>query len=245
MKNPVLETETDCDEICSCAELPVLFIGESGTGKTHSAQNIHCESQRHEGPFLPLNCAGISETLAESTLFGCVEGAFTGAKNSQGYFATASNGTIFLDEVGELSLSTQAKLLQVLSEGIYMRVGSSTVRKSSARVICATNKDLKVAVEKGDFRSDLYYRISVLPIHLKPLRERRHEIPTLAMNFLIKQENEQRRKTLEIHAMRFLISCDWPGNIRQLFSCLELASALSRTSVIEKEDVMIAYKMTC
>ena len=240
MKNLTLAT-TECSvSSFFTASSPVLFIGESGTGKTHSAQNIHCESARHLEPFLHLNCAGISESLAESTLFGSVEGAFTGAKNTTGYFGTASNGTIFLDEVGELSLSTQAKLLQVMSEGIYMRVGSSTARKSSARVICATNVDLKGAVARGDFRSDLYYRISVFPIHLKPLRERRCEIPNLALSFVHKHKKE-----LDIHAIRYLIAQDWPGNIRQLFSCLEISCSLSKNSVISKNEVIMAYKISC
>ncbi|MCR5699267.1 MAG: sigma 54-interacting transcriptional regulator [Treponemataceae bacterium] len=220
--------------------LPLLFIGESGTGKTHSAQAVHCRSMMKQGPFMPLNCAGISETLAESTLFGCVEGAFTGAKTHRGYFSEANNGTIFLDEVGELSLTTQAKLLQVLSEGIFMRLGSTSICKSHARVICATNIDLKIAVEKGRFREDLYHRISVMPIHLKPLRERRHEIPGLVMDYL-----HSRKKSVDVHAMRFLVSEEWLGNIRQLFSCLEIACYLSEKDVLDKETVQYAYRISC
>lgn len=220
--------------------LPLLFIGESGTGKTHSARAVHCCSMMKQGPFMPLNCAGISESLAESTLFGCVEGAFTGAKTQKGYFSEACNGTIFLDEVSELSLATQAKLLQVLSEGIYMKLGSTSICRSHARVICATNTDLKNAVNKGMFREDLYHRISVMPIHLKPLRERRHEIPRLAMQYL-----RSRNKTVDIHAMRFLVSEDWLGNIRQLFSCLEIACYLSEKEVLDKETVQYAYRISC
>ncbi|MCR4789700.1 MAG: sigma 54-interacting transcriptional regulator [Treponemataceae bacterium] len=237
MKTP--HKKQDDDDI-SCfypSQMPLLFTGESGTGKTHSASSVHCDYKESQAPFLPLNCAGISETLAESTLFGCTEGAYTGAKSQVGYFGRAANGTIFLDEVGELSLATQAKLLQVISEGIYMRLGSSVIRKSNARVICASNSDLKKKVAEGSFRADLYYRISAMPVHIKPLRERKSEIPKLALQYL-----RQINHSMDKNCLGFLITQPWPGNIRQLNHCLEVAAGLAKNNPISLDNLRQAYK---
>ena len=221
------------------SDLPILILGETGTGKTHLAMDIHSKSKVCDGKFLHINCAGISPDLAESQLFGCVEGAYTGAKSSAGAFEEAKNGTIFLDEITELSLGTQAKLLQVLSEKTYMRLGSNKVHKSNARVICATNEDLAKLVKKGKFRKDLYFRILTFVIRMMPLRERVSEIPQLVLEMLDKKHMKIRKE-----ALLFLMDQEWEGNIRQLENCINFVMCMSDSDVVELIDVERAYEAT-
>src|SRR5215813_2823810 len=207
----------------------VLITGESGTGKELVARAIHENSQRSQAPFITINCGAFPETLLESELFGYMKGAFTGAnENRQGLFQAAHGGTLFMDEIGNMSLTMQVKLYRVLQEGKVRPLGSTEEIDVDVRVIAATNKDLEKAIAGGEFREDLYYRLSVIPIHVPALRERREDIPLLARHFL-----ERFRKTMEkpIHgispeAMTLLESYDWPGNVRELENTIERAVAL-------------------
>lgn len=214
------------------SNLPLLFTGESGTGKTFTAKMVHNLSHRKHKPFVAINCGAIPESIAESELFGSVNGAFTGATTREGLFETANGGTIFLDEVGELSLNLQTKLLKFLDEGIFTRVGSTKEIKSDVRIICATNVNLQEKVKRGEFREDLYFRISVVPLYIKPLRERKHEIP-----FLVKDYLSRFNKTLTGKALNLILQNQWKGNIRQLFSCLDRACVLSENSVISEIEI--------
>ena len=207
----------------------VLITGETGTGKELVARAIHENSSRKEEPFITLNCGAFPETLLESELFGYVKGAFTGAnENRQGLFRAANGGTLFLDEIGNMGLPMQVKLFRVLQEGKVRPVGSSEEFEVDVRVIAATNKDLDKAIAAGEFREDLYYRLSVIPIQLPPLSDRREDIPLLARTFL-----ERFRKTMEKpiegiapQAMALLESYDWPGNVRELENTMERSVAL-------------------
>lgn len=212
------KTVSDCDST-------VLITGESGTGKEIFAQSIHNNSSRKEMPFIAVNCGAIPSNLIEAELFGYEEGAFTGAKKSGniGKFEAADGGTIFLDEIGEMSLEMQVRLLRVIEEGVISRIGSSNQIPVNFRIIAATNKDLSVEVRRGNFRKDLYYRINVIPIYLPALRERKADIPILIdyyMNKICKKSNKEKQiinKTL----MGKLIEYDWPGNIRELQNIIE------------------------
>lgn len=203
----------------------VLITGESGTGKEIFAQSIHNNSSRKDMPFIAVNCGAIPSNLIEAELFGYEEGAFTGAKKSGniGKFEAADGGTIFLDEIGEMSLEMQVRLLRVIEEGVISRIGSSNQIPVNFRIIAATNKDLSVEVRRGNFRKDLYYRINVIPIYLPALRERKADIPILIdyyMNKICKKSNKEKQiinKTL----MGKLIEYDWPGNIRELQNIIE------------------------
>jgi len=207
----------------------VLIRGETGTGKELIANAIHYNSPRARNALVKLNCAALPENLLESELFGHERGAFTGAVEARkGRFEQAHGGTIFLDEIGEVSPAFQAKLLRILQEGEFERVGGSKTIKVDVRVIAATHRDLETAVEMGDFREDLFYRLNVMPLFLPPLRERIEDIPEIARHLLGKIGNEQRRKlTLTDMAQRRLASHDWPGNVRELENCLERAAVLS------------------
>jgi two-component system, NtrC family, response regulator PilR len=213
----------------------VLITGETGTGKELVARAIHENSSRKDEPFITLNCGAFPETLLESELFGYVKGAFTGAnENRQGLFRAANGGTLFLDEIGNMSLPMQVKLFRVLQEGKVRPVGSSEEFEVDVRVIAATNKDLDKAIAAGEFREDLYYRLSVIPIQLPALSERREDIPLLARAFL-----ERFRKTMEKpiegispQAMALLESYDWPGNVRELENTLERSVALETGNII-------------
>lgn len=208
--------------------LTVLLQGESGTGKELAAKAIHEASGSREGPFISLNCAALPENLVESELFGHERGAFTGASQTRkGRFELADGGTLFLDEVGELSLPVQAKLLRVLQEHTFERVGGMHTLKASARVICATNRDLEQMVADGTFRRDLFYRLNVFPICLPPLRERLEDIPPLAEHFLRRQRlDEGAKPRLSMAAMDILQRHSWPGNIRELQNVMERAVLL-------------------
>ena len=206
----------------------VLLRGESGTGKEAIARAIHHYSLRRDGPFITVNCAALSETLLESELFGHEKGAFTGAAGERkGRFELAHGGTLFLDEIGDISAGFQAKLLRVLQEREFERVGGTRRVKVDVRLICATNRDLEKMVQRGEYRADLYYRINVVSIFLPPLRERRRDIPLLAEHF-IERFNRENRRQLKVtpEAMEVLASCYWPGNVRELENCIERAATM-------------------
>jgi Nif-specific regulatory protein len=218
--------------------LPVLLCGESGTGKELFARAIHEYSPRKSQPYIRLNCAALSETVLESELFGHERGAFTGAVGlRKGRFEMADGGTLFLDEIGEISPAFQAKLLRVLQEGEFERVGGNRTIKVDVRLVAATNRNLEAAVLAGDFRSDLYYRISVVPIFLPPLRERPEDVGLLAREFLRRFNKEHGLSlTLSQRATDVLSSCDFPGNVRELESCIRRTAALAKSSIIVAED---------
>lgn len=213
----------------------VLIRGETGTGKELIANAIHYNSPRARNAIVKLNCAALPENLLESELFGHERGAFTGAVEARkGRFEQANGGTLFLDEIGEVSAAFQAKLLRVLQEGEFERVGGSKTIKVDVRIIAATHRDLETAVEMGDFREDLFYRLNVMPLFLPPLRERIEDIPEIARHLLGKIGADQKRKlTLTDMANRRLASHDWPGNVRELENCLERAAVLSEDGQID------------
>jgi two-component system response regulator HydG len=217
----------------------VLISGESGTGKELVARAIHAGSRRGDKPYVPVNCAAITETLLESELFGHARGAFTGAVRARrGLFEEASGGTLFIDEIGETSLGFQAKLLRALQEGEIRRVGESLPVKVDVRVIAATNQDLKRAIAERRFREDLFYRLNVVPLRIPPLRERREDVPPLAAHFLERYNRRcGARKELSPEALARLLEHGWPGNVRELENMVEQAAALSPGLVIRAADV--------
>ncbi len=216
----------------------VLITGESGTGKELVARAIHLSSEHDEGPFIAINCAALVETLLESDMFGHEKGSFTGAVNKQiGKFALANNGTIFLDEVGELSLSMQAKLLRVLQEKEFIPVGGKTTQTSNARIIAATNIDFNEQINNGHFREDLFYRLQVVNIHIPPLRERREDIFDLVQSLLGRANKEMKKNVNRVSAdvMQALQNYNWPGNIRELENILIKSVALSPRDCITSD----------
>ncbi len=217
----------------------VLLLGESGTGKTLTARIIHELSERHARPFIKVNCAALPETLLESELFGHEKGAFTGATAPKpGRFEEAHEGTIFLDEIGELTLSVQAKLLRVIQEKEFERLGSAKTRKVDVRIIAATNKDLSEEVRRGLFREDLYYRLNVFPIRVPALRERPEDIPALLNHFLETMEKEySRRLILTPQALDMLIRYSWPGNVREMENLVERLSIMVEGEQIDVGDI--------
>ena len=211
------------------SEATVLITGESGTGKELIARSLHFNSPRREKPLVVVNCAAITETLLESELFGHEKGSFTGAdKRREGRFMQADHGTIFLDEIGEMSSTMQAKLLRVLQEREIQRVGGDETLKVDVRIVAATNRDLESDVAKGRFREDLFYRLNVMPLNVPPLRERREDIPLLAQHFLKKFTDKNRKavKGFIPLAMDMLVNYDWPGNVRELENAIERAVIL-------------------
>ncbi len=217
----------------------ILLRGESGTGKEVIARSIHFLSSRKDKPFIKVNCAALTETLLESELFGHEKGAFTGAlQERKGRFEQANGGTLFLDEIGDVSPAFQVKLLRVLQEREFERVGGNKTIKVDVRLICATNRNLEDAVSKGEFRADLYFRINVISISLPPLRERRDDIPLLVENILARFNRENAAKIgITPEAMRVLVNCHWPGNVRELENCVERFATMSRSNVIREVDV--------
>ncbi len=215
----------------AASTIPVLIEGETGTGKEMVARGIHMASARSEGPFVAINCASLPETLLESELFGHRRGAFTGAvRDNPGLFRAANGGIIFLDEISDMPLSMQAKLLRVLEEEEVVAVGDTFPRKVDVRVLSATNRDLKAEVERGNFRQDLYYRVAVFPIRLPSLRQRREDIPVLAAHFLsgAAERHHKRIEGFAPETMEILTRYDWPGNVRELRNEIERAVALAR-----------------
>ncbi|HEX2639848.1 MAG TPA: sigma-54 dependent transcriptional regulator, partial [Pyrinomonadaceae bacterium] len=220
----------------------VLITGETGTGKELVARAIHRGSARANENFLAVNCAAVSEQLLESELFGHEKGAFTGAdRPRQGLFEAAHHGTLFLDEAGEMSLGLQAKLLRVLTNGQFLRVGATVTRTVDVRVIVATHRDLQERVRDGSFREDLYYRIAVVPIHLPPLRERREDISTLVESLIsqITRDLKVKPKTISAEALEKLKGYDFPGNIRELRNLLERACILALGDEILATDLVL------
>ena len=218
---------------------PVLILGESGTGKELVAHTIHAYGPNAAKPFLPVDCGSLVPTLIESELFGYVKGAFTGANRSKdGLLVSAEGGTVFLDEIGELSLDLQAKLLRALQEKEVRPVGSTHRIPIKARIVAATNRDLAAMVEKGTFRKDLFYRLNVVNLRLPSLRDRREDIPLLAAHFLDRISREHGRKfTLSDEALRTMMLHDWPGNVRELENSVERACALSSGPVLHLGDL--------
>ena len=221
------------------SEATVLITGESGTGKEVVARAIHQSSPRSNGPFIAVNCGALPSELLESELFGHVRGAFTGAvRDRKGRFELASHGTLFLDEIGDLNPQLQVKLLRVLQERQFERVGESVTRTARARIISATNVDLRVALRQGRMREDLYYRLCVVPIEVPPLRERKEDISPLVKHFLNRvtaQHGFIRR--ISPQAMRFLLEYSWPGNVRELANVIEYAVAVAKMETILPEDL--------
>jgi Nif-specific regulatory protein len=217
----------------------VLLRGESGTGKEVIARSIHYLSPRKDAPFIKVNCAALSETLLESELFGHEKGSFTGAtQERKGRFEMAQGGTLFLDELGEISPSFQTKLLRVLQEREFERVGGNKSIKVDVRLIAATNRNMEEDVAKGTFRADLYYRVNVVSIFLPPLRERREDIPLLVEHFLDKFNKENARKLcISPEALEVMLKCNWPGNVRELENCVERTATMTRANAIQDVDL--------
>lgn len=218
----------------------VLVTGDSGVGKELIADALHNLSNRKQKPFIKVHCAALSESLLESELFGHERGSFTGAVGrKRGRFELAHTGTIFLDEIGEINPSVQIKILRVLQEKEFERVGGEETLEVDVRVISATNKDLKAEIENGTFREDLYYRLNVVNIHIPPLRDRKEDIPLLAAAFVkeFAQENEKQVEGIDPKARSLLYSYSWPGNVRELRNCLESAVVMSKGNVITSDDL--------
>jgi two-component system response regulator HydG len=218
---------------------PVLILGESGTGKELVARSIHYCGPRKNKPFVPVDCSGLVPTLIESELFGHVKGAFTGAQQSRpGLLETAHGGTVFLDEIGELPVDLQAKLLRALQEREIRPVGATDRIRIDVRVVAATNRDLEVAIRNGTFRQDLYFRLNVVQLKLPPLRERKGDIPLLVNAFLDKFSDPQKPpRTISEDAMRRLMAYDWPGNVRELENAIERAMALGSGPILHLGDL--------
>src|SRR6201995_4880522 len=218
---------------------PVLILGESGVGKELVARSIHSNGPNADKPFVPIDCGSLVPTLMESELFGYVKGAFTGANRSkEGLLASAEGGTVFLDEIGELPLDLQAKLLRALQEKEVRPVGSTVAKPISGRVLAATNRDLAGMVERGSFRKDLYFRLNVVNLRIPPLRNRREDIAALAMHFLERMEKETGVvRTFSDSTLRVMSEYDWPGNVRELENAIERACALSSGPILHMGDL--------
>ena len=222
-------------ETVATTDSTVLISGESGTGKEVLARYIHTLSPRSEGPFLSINCGALPESLLESELFGHVKGSFTGAvRDKDGLLVAAAGGTFFLDEIGEMSASTQVKLLRAIQEREVIPVGSTQAVPVDVRIVAATNRDLEEEIARGSFRSDLYYRLNVIQLHLPPLRDRREDIPLLADHFLARANAESggEERSLTPETLQVLAEYDWPGNVRELENALERAVVVSSSSRI-------------
>ncbi len=223
----------------------ILITGETGTGKELVAHAIHHNSNRKNSPFVVMNCSALPETLLETELFGHEEGAFTGAiKQRTGKFEHADKGTVFFDEMSNLPLSMQAKLLRLLQEKSFERIGGNQTIKVDARVVAATNKDLNKLSEEGNFRKDLYYRLNVVPIQLPPLRERREDIPLLVSHFIEKYNKSFKKdiKSISQNALTILMSYYWPGNVRELENLIERAVIMMKGHIINEVDLLIPTK---
>ena len=240
-KSKAMHQVMDIVKRVSSSDSTVLISGESGTGKELLAREIHKHSFRKSAPFVVVDCGALVETLFESELFGHVKGSFTGAHQTKhGRFEVANGGTIFLDEISNISLNIQVKLLRVIQEREVNRIGSTKPIKVDIRILAATNENLAECVRKGKFRDDLFYRLSVVPIHLPPLRERKEDIPQLVDNFLKKYNKRAKKNVRSISpaVKKALMEYDWPGNIRELENTIERAVVLSRGDVLELEDLV-------
>lgn len=240
-KSKAMEKVLDIVRRVSPSESTVLITGESGTGKELIAREIHNHSPRSKGPFVAVDCGALVETLFESELFGHVRGSFTGAyETKHGRFEVANGGTIFFDEISNIGLNIQAKLLRVIQERDVTRIGSSRPIKVDVRILAATNEDLADAVRRGKFREDLFYRLSVVPVHLPPLRERKEDIPLLVEHFLQKYNKRAKRSIISIspQVKKALMDYEWPGNIRELENTIERAVVLSKGQEIEIENLV-------
>jgi transcriptional regulator with PAS, ATPase and Fis domain len=238
--SPALNHALNVASQVASTDLTVLIVGESGVGKEAFSQIIHALSARKHNPFIAVNCGAIPEGTIDSELFGHEKGAFTGAVDSRkGYFETVNGGTIFLDEIGEMPLGTQARLLRVLETGEFIRVGSSKVQKTDVRVIAATNRDLLEFTQAGKFRQDLYYRLSSVPIRVPALRDRKEDIPLLFRKFVV--DFSERYKTtpiqLDDEAKTLLINHTWPGNVRELKNIAEQISVLSPNAFVTANEL--------
>ncbi len=244
-KSPVVLEKLEIIERVSKTDSSVLILGESGVGKELFAEQIHLRSARSIGPFVRVNCAALPEGLLESELFGHVKGAFTDAvQNRRGRFEMADGGTIFLDEIGDLPLKLQAKLLRVIQQRTFEKVGSSDSISVDVRILAATNKDIEHLVEIGEFRSDLYYRLNVLPMYIPPLRQRAEDIPELALYFLKKfgRETKKQFDGFSEAAMEAMLSYSWPGNVRELENSVERACVIGKERQILAEDLLLSSK---
>jgi len=232
-------------DIKKVAETPtnVLILGESGTGKELVAKAVHENSPRRKMPFVVINCGGVPESLLESEFFGHMKGSFTGAHvDKPGLFEIAKGGTIFLDEIGELPPYLQVKLLRVVQEKTFRRVGGAEDIKVDVRIISATNKNLEKKVKEGSFREDLFYRLNVIPIHVPPLRERKEDIPVLTRYFIEKYSTAfgKEIKTISSYAMELLMNYPFPGNVRELENIIERSVALETSNIILPENLLIS-----
>lgn len=222
------------------ANAPVLISGESGTGKELVARTIHNMSERASGPFIAVNCGAIPDTLLEGELFGWVKGAFTGAyQDRMGQFEAADGGTIFLDEIGEIPLHLQVKLLRVLQESEVLPIGSTRTKKLDFRVVAATNRNLMNEVNAGNFREDLFYRVCVLPVHLPPLRQRPHDVPVIAHHLMqvFNRLNSTHVLGIQPSAMMAMVNYSWPGNVRELENLMNRLAILKRVGILELGDL--------
>ncbi|MHC1708710.1 MAG: sigma-54 interaction domain-containing protein [Bacteroidales bacterium] len=238
--SPLLDRALNIAWQVAATDITVLITGESGTGKEFFPKIIHQMSPRKHGPFIAVNCGAIPEGTIDSELFGHEKGSFTGAHEARkGYFEVVSGGTIFLDEIAELPLSTQVRLLRVLETGEFIRVGSSKVQKTDVRVVAATNVDLLGAIDNGKFRQDLYYRLSTVPIYIPPLRERKEDILLIFRKFASDFAENYRMPsiTLDEEARQLLINYRWPGNVRQLKNITEQISIIEKTREISPETL--------
>jgi len=242
-KSPKMEAVFDLARTAAKSNSTVLILGESGTGKEVLAKAIHAESPRREGPFVGVSCAALTESLLESELFGHEKGAFTGAVGSaRGKFELAAGGSLFLDEIGDISPKLQLDLLRVLDAREFRRVGGSQLIKTDVRIIAATNRDLKKLVESGAFREDLYYRLNVIPVTLPPLRERKEDIPRLVEKILDDLRFEMRKplEGVSAEALEILMAYDWPGNIREFRNVLERGVVLARGPILTPLELELA-----
>lgn len=223
----------------------VLIQGETGTGKELAARAIHAASNRKSGPFIPVNCANLPETLLETELFGHEKGAFTGAiTQKKGKFEVAHRGSLLLDEIGDISLNVQLHLLRVIEQKEFTRVGGNQVIKVDVRIISSTNKDLKKAIEQEKFREDLFYRLNVVSIHLPPLREKTEDIPVLAHYFLRKYNVENNKNITDFSpkAMEFFMNYRWPGNVRELENAIEHSVVIAKDEIIQFNDLPVLMR---
>jgi Nif-specific regulatory protein len=241
-KSPVIQEKMKIVDKIATTDSSVLIMGESGVGKELFAEQIHLRSSRSHSPFVRVNCAALPEGLLESELFGHVKGAFTSAiNNRKGRFETADGGTIFLDEIGDLPLSLQAKLLRVIQQKTFEKVGSDVSMTVNTRILAATNRDIESMAETGEFRKDLFYRLNVLPLYIPPLRQRAEDIPELARFFLAKftRLNNKEYEGFSENAIQAMLTYSWPGNIRELENCIERACVTASGKWILKEDLYL------